>query len=144
MAGTFILRNDPKQSAVGGFGVLRVACAEYDFAKDGGAVGAHTLGVILPAGAIVVDSLIDVLTTCTTASADSGTMAVHVQSANDIVSAIAVSDGSNPWDAGLQAGIPVGTKATAIKLTADRAVTATIEVAAFTAGKFRVWLYYLA
>jgi hypothetical protein len=143
MAGTYILKNDPKQSAVNGLGALRVACATYDFAKQGGAVAAHSLGVTLPKGAVVVDSLIDVITTCTTASADSGTMAIHIQSANDIVTATAVSAGGNIWDAGLHAGVPVGSAATSIKLTADRVITATIGTAAFTAGKFRVWLFYL-
>lgn len=129
--------------APAGHGAVRVACATYDFSKIGGAVGAHKLGVTLPAGAIVIDSSIEVITTCTTASADAGTMAISIEGANDIVSAVAVSNGANPWDAGVHAGVPVGTAATAIKLTEDRTVTATIATQAFTAGKFNVWLWYL-
>lgn len=135
--GTKILRQSEKQQ------VMQCVRATYDFAVHGGAVGAKSLGVSLPEGAIIVDSLIDVVTTCTTAGNDAGTMAIHVQSANDIVSAIAVSNGGNPWDAGLHAGVPVGTAATAIKLTADRVVTATIATQAFTAGKFHVFLWYV-
>lgn len=143
MAG-YILRNSPKQHAAPkGLGVPRVACATYDFAVDGGAVAAHPLGVEIPKGAVVVDSLIDVLTTCVGDTGETATMAIHLQSANDIVSAIAIGDTGAPWDAGLHAGVPVGTAATSIKMTADRQITATIGTEAFTAGKFRVWIHYV-
>lgn len=143
MAGSYVIRNDNKQRAYPkGTGVMRVACATYDFAVQGGATGAKKLGVTIPKGAIIWESLIDVVTTCTTASSDAGTMAISVASANDIVSAIAVSDGSNPWDSGRHAGVPVGSAATCIKLTADCVVTATIATQAFTAGKFHIWLMY--
>ena len=143
MAGSYVVRNDDKQRAFPkGKSVMRCACATYDYAVHGGAVGAKKLGVTIPKGAIIWESLIDVDTTCTTASADAGTMAISVASANDIVSAIAVSDASNPWDSGKHAGVPVGSAATCIELTADCVVTATIAVQAFTAGKFRVWLFY--
>lgn len=122
---------------------VHVVEATYDFAVDGGAIGAIGLGAWVPDNAIIVDSMIDVITTLTTAGADAGTIAVSVEAANDIVAAIAVSDVSNPWDAGLQAGIPVGTVATAIKTTAKREITATIAVQAVTAGKFKVYLQYL-
>ena len=143
MAG-YILRNSPKQHAAPkGLGVPRVAVATYDFAVTGGAVTAHPLGVEIPNGAVVVDSLIDVVDTIVADSGETGTIAIHLQSANDIVSAIAVGDTGAPWDAGLHAGVPVGTAATAIKMTADRQITATIGTAAVTAGKFRVWIHYV-
>ena len=129
--------------APAGHGAVRVACGTYDFAKQGGLKVAYKLGVTLPAGAIVIDSAVDVLTTCQTASADAGTMAISIETANDIVTATAVSAGGNIWDKGVHAGVPVGTAATAIKLTADRTLTATIATQAFTAGKFNVWLWYL-
>ena len=131
--------------AADGLGLLRVARATYDFAEHGGAIGAISLGVTIPDDAIVCGGFIDVKTTCTTAAADAGTMAIHVQSANDIVSAVAVSDGGNPWDAGLHAIVPKANtpESTGIKLTAARAITATIATQAFTAGKFVVFLYYL-
>jgi hypothetical protein len=128
-----------------GLGFMRVARATYDFAEHGGAIGAINLGVTIPDDAIVCGGFVDVKTTCTTAGADAGTMALHVQSANDIVSAVAVSDGANPWDAGLHAIVPKANtpESTGIKLTAARAVTATIAGQAFTAGKFTLFLYYL-
>lgn len=128
-----------------GLGFLRVARATYDFAEHGGAISAIGLGVTIPDNAIVCGGFIDVVTTCTSAGADAGTMALHVQSANDIVSAIAISNGANPWDAGLHAIVPKANtpESTGIKLTAAREITATIATQAFTAGKFNVFLYYL-
>lgn len=130
---------------VDGLGFLRVARATYDFAEHGGAIGAISLGVTIPNDAVVCGGFVDVKTTCTTAGADAGTMALHVQGANDIVSAVAVNDGGNPWDVGLHAIIPKANtpESTGIKLTADRAITATIATQAFTAGKFTLFLYYL-
>jgi hypothetical protein len=128
-----------------GLGFLRVARATYDFAEHGGAISAIGLGVTLPDNAIVIGGFVDVVTTATTAGADAGTMAIHVQTANDIVSAVAVSNGANPWDEGLHAIVPKANtpESTGIKLTAAREVTATIAGQAFTAGKFHVFLYYL-
>jgi hypothetical protein len=129
-----------------GLGLIRVARATYDFAVHGGATGAKNLGVTLPAGALIVGGFVDVITTCTTAGADAGTMAIHVQSANDIVTATAVSAVGDIWDEGQSPIIPKANtpESTAIKLTADRTVTATIATQAFTAGKFTVYLYYVA
>lgn len=129
-----------------GLGLIRVARATYDFAVHGGATGAKNLGVTLPAGALIVGGFVDVVTTCTTAGADAGTMAIHVQSANDIVTATAVSAVGDIWDEGQSPIIPKANtpESTAIKLTADRTVTATIATQAFTAGKFTVYLYYVA
>ena len=121
-------------------GVVMTAIATYDFAVNGGAISAIDLGITIPNNAVVLDGMIDVITTATSAT-DAGTMAIHLQSANDIVSAAAIS--ASGWDAGLTAIIPLGTAASAIKLTAARAVTATIAVEAFTAGKFHVIIRYV-
>jgi len=127
----------------GPFSLSRWAKAEYDFAVDGGAISAIGLGVTLPDNSIIIGGFIEVLTTCTTASTDSGTMAIHAQGANDIVTATAVSAGGNIWDAGLHDAIPDATGSTAVKCTAAREVTATIAGQVFTAGKFNVWLNYV-
>jgi predicted homoserine dehydrogenase-like protein len=128
-----------------GLGLVRVARATYDFAEHGGAIGAIGLGVTLPNKAIVIGGFIDVVTTCTTAAADAGTMAVSIQSANDIVTATAVSAGGDIWDAGKRAIIPKNNtpESTGIKCTAAREITATIATQAFTAGKFVVFLNYV-
>lgn len=123
----------------------QVAVYEYDFAKDGGAVGAKTLrsldGLQIPDNAIIVRGVVDVLTTLTTASADAGTIALHVKTANDIKAAVAVSHESNVWDAGIQAVVPTGA-ANAVKTTAKSDVIATVAIQAVTAGKFLVFLEY--
>ena len=126
-----------------GLSRVRVASATYDFAVDGGAISAIDLGVTLPDNAIILDGMVDVITTLTTAGADAGTIALHANAADDIVTAIAVSDGTNPWDEGLRAIKQLGTSTTVTKLTAARAITATIAGQAVTAGKFVVFLRYV-
>lgn len=115
---------------------------EYDFAKQGGAVGAIGLGSFLPDNAIIVGGFLDVITTFTSA-ADTATIAIHAESANDIVTAVAINVGT-PWDAGLQAIIPDEvTIAGAFKTTQAREITATIAVQAVTAGRLRGYLEYV-
>jgi len=118
-----------------------LARATWDFAVDGGAVGAIDLGVTLPDNAIVLDGVVDVITTLTSAG-DIATIALHAEAADDIVLAVAIGTGT-PWDLGLRAIIPLGTSATAFKLTAARAITATIAVEAVTAGKFILLVRYV-
>ncbi len=127
-----------------GLGFLRVAKAQYDFATHGGAISAISLGVQLPAKAVVVGGFVEVLTTLTSAT-DAATVALSVEGANDIVSAIAISNGGNPWDAGNHAIVPKANtpESTSVKTTAARNITATIAIEAVTAGKFNVWLYYV-
>lgn len=112
---------------------------EYDFAKDGGAIGSITLrGPDIPSGAIVDFGLIDVVTACT--SGGSATLALTLVSAGDIKAADAVAN----WTlAATLATVPVGTAATAVKTTARKKLVLTIAVAALTAGKFRVALRYM-
>lgn len=107
---------------------------------DDGAVGAHAIsGATIPAGCVILDGVIDVITTFTSA-ADSATIAISVEAANDIVSAVAISDGANPWDAGLKDVVPSGSAANSKKTTAARTVTVTVGVQALTAGKLRGFL----
>lgn len=128
-------------------GRFQVARAVYDFAVDGGTIGAKIAKspmALLPLNAVVVGGFVHVVTTCTSAT-DAGTMAIHVNGANDVVSAIAISNGGNPWDAGLHAIVPKANtpESTGIITTAARAVTFTIAVEAFTAGKIVVFLYWV-
>lgn len=129
-----------------GLSVLRVARATFDPSGDSDmrTVAAHTLTTQIPDNAIVVGGFVDVVTTFTSAD-DSATVAIHVQSANDIVSAIAISNGGNPWDAGLHAIVPKANtpESTGIKMTADRTITATVGTQALTAGKAEIFLYYI-
>lgn len=122
---------------------VRILKATYDFSTMGGAVSTITLkgddgqAVVIPKGAVVVDCLIDTITAGTTSA--SGTISFGTgQATTDLKSALAAASLT-----GLVACSPVGTAATAIKMTADRTMTATIATGALTAGKAYVYVYYL-
>lgn len=114
----------------------------YDFTKQGGAVSTINLldplgkACVLPNKAIIRDVLIDVVTNPT--SGGLATLAVGSGvSTVDLLAATAKASVT-----GLMAGIPVGSAATAIKLTADHTPTVTIGTAALTAGKLNVHIKY--
>ena len=140
----------------------RVAKATFD-ATGGKAIGAYGTGLRLPKGAIVTDCFYNVRTTFTTAN-DSGTIALHVQSANDIKAAIAISAAGDVWDAGLRCGLlgspAVGSNASTLDagtallytakkasslllLTANREVTVTVAVQDLTAGVMDIYVEYV-
>jgi len=109
----------------------------------------YVVDVNIPDNAIITNAWIDVTTTVAGDVDDTLTIGVGVETVSagseDLVNAIAVSDGSNVWDAGIQACIPVGTAATAIKLTAERDITV-VTVAngnASATGAFDVYVEYV-
>ena len=150
-----------------GLSVPKIAVATFDTAGNDSAgvsnktVAAHPLGVYLPDNAIVIRAWYDVVTTFTTAD-DSGTIALKVQSADDLVAAIAIS-AADPgvYDAGARGCLPgspvLGADAahdtaievaaliaaSQIKLTAERELTATVAVQALTAGKLVLYVEYV-
>lgn len=91
---------------------------------------AHPTGVFVPDNAIVTRCFYEVNTTFTSAS-DTATIAIMIEGANDVVSAIAINDGTNPWDAGIH-GTIVGSPT----LGADAAHDTAIEVGALIAASF--------
>ncbi len=106
-------------------------------------VAPHGCGLIIPKNAIVTFAAYDVLTTFTSA-ADTATIAVKIVAANDVVSAVAINDGANPWDAGLFETIPkVETSSTWLTTTANSEVTFTVAVQALTAGKLVLWVSWM-
>lgn len=122
-----------------------VLVAKYSFAKQGGAVGSINLltdlnsptsYAKLPAGAIIKQVTIDILTAMTS-TGGTGTVALTAQSAGDLLAAVDADTIS-----GLVAGIPVGSAATSIKLTAERTLVAAVAVAALLTGKFNVIVEY--
>jgi hypothetical protein len=123
-------------------GRLKFARAYYDFAVDGGAIGAITLrGDTLPSGAVILDSLVEVNTLVTTAS--SGTVALSVESAADLRAAATPATGPLALSTtGLKRAL-VTYAATPVKTTAARSVTATVATGAITAGAFSVILAYV-
>lgn len=124
-----------------GYKVGRARCV---FTATGGkAIATHGLGLTIPKGALIVKAYYKVLTTFTSAT-DAATIALKVKSANDLVSAIAISNGANPWDAGGGVVcIPTGTLANEIDNdTADNEVSAVVASEALTAGKLVLWLEF--
>ncbi len=120
-------------------------------------VAAHPVGAYIPNNAVITNAVIDVITTFTSA-ADTATIAVKVQAADDIVAAIAINDGTNVWDAGLHGtlmgnwaldgnsltavAMAAGRTGAMLKTTAMREVTFTVAVQALTAGKLNLYLEY--
>jgi len=122
-------------------------------------IAAHGLGVYLPTKAIITNAWVDVITTFTSAT-DAATIALKAQNAGDLTAALAISDASNIWDAGIHGCLP-GSYAEAtvagdtavldaarkaasfIKLTAERELTATVAVEALTAGKAVIYVEYV-
>lgn len=150
------------QSRYNGVSVKRVAQAVFDPSGVAGdrTIAAHGLGVYIPDNAIITNVFIDVVTTFTSAT-DAATIAIHAQGADDIVAAIAISDGTNVWDAGIHGskiGYPnLGADAAhdsavevaalfagaMLKMTAERQLTATVAVEALTAGKAVIYVEYV-
>ena len=120
---------------------LKTAQGEYSFAVDGGAVSTITLrsvdgeGGTIPAGSIIVGGYVDVTTACASAT---GTIAVNSEGAGDLIAAV----GQGSWTTGRKDIVPDSTGSTAIKTTAARSLAITIATAAFTAGVFRVVVFY--
>lgn len=122
-------------------------------------VGSYGLGVYLPDNAIITNCFYDVITTFTTAGTDAGTLSLDANTAGDLKAAIAVSNASNVYDAGLHACLPGnyaldGNALTAIamaaaeassfiKLTAERELTVRLATQDFTAGKMIIYLEYV-
>ena len=123
--------------------------------------GAQGLGVFIPDNAIIVGGYIDVEETLTSNGGnDAATIALSVEGADDLVAAIAISAGTNVWDAGLRGvlpGSPVisGAAQTAIEIAAAKAasylkttgakeivVTVAVEDLDTNAGKFRIFIEY--
>jgi len=130
---------------------------------------------VIPSGAVVTDAWYEIETTLQSddgavggGNADDATIALHIEGANDLVSAIAISDASNVWDDGMQgtlAGSPsldsgesevtditdqtnlvyAGKRAESfIQTTEDRPITFTIANDAYLhAGKVNVYVKYI-
>jgi len=116
---------------------------KYDFAVDGGAVStiAITSGTPIPSGAVIIGGYVDVSTALVGATA---TIAMQIEAANDILTAVAVAS----WTTGRKNVLPAPTTgaltaSTAVKTTAARNISIVIATAALTAGVFDVVLYVI-
>lgn len=118
--------------AVDGLNEKRIAKATYSYAEHGGAVGTIGLGVTLPDNARVTRTWYEVLTTLTSnAATDAATIALSIPTddVDGLVTPVAISAGTNSWDAGLHEGVQDGAAANmSEKTTAARELSATIGV----------------
>jgi len=119
-----------------------VLICTYSFATQGGAISTINLKQLdavsncsLPDNAILWDGVMDWVTPGT--SGGSATVSLGANTTTDVVGATAVASLT-----GLVAITPVGTAASAVKLTAARNITASIATATLTAGKLRLFLHY--
>lgn len=123
----------------------RIARATYDFAEHGGAQGVISLGVTLPDNAIITRAWYEVLTTLQSGT-DAATVSIDIPTDDvaGIVAAIAISDGTDPWDAGLHEAIQDGTAGNfSTKTTAARELQITVAGGEdLTAGKFILFAEY--
>jgi len=113
-------------------------------ATGGVAVGTVPLidGDRIPSGYRILYAWVDVLTTFTSGD-DSATIQLKIHGGATIKAALAISDASNYWDAGLgKATVAVNTIASALAApTGEATVDAVVAVQALTAGKLYVhWI----
>lgn len=124
------------------------------------AIGAKNSSFKLPANAIITAAYYQVKTTFTSAT-DAATIALKLENTGDVLAAIAISDATNMWDAGIHGckiGYPnLGADAahdtqvevaalfagTFLRITTDCYLTATVAVEALTAGKAIIFLEYV-
>ena len=133
--------NDVSLARADGLGGMFVYSATFDATVAANrTVGAHALGVSVPANMLVVGGCVDVLKTFTDGASDTATIAIHVVGANDIVSAVSIAASGNAWDQGRHDIIPDGTGSSFVKTTEASAITATVGDAALTDGKAVVHL----
>jgi hypothetical protein len=124
---------------------LRVARATFNPSANAGerTIAAHTFGSAIPDKSIIVGGFVQVNTLFDSAD-HSGSIALSIQGANDIISVAAISGA--PWSTtGLKAIVPKANtpESTGIALTAARTLTATVTTTALTVGKLTAFLYYL-
>lgn len=121
-----------------GLHLKRIARVTYDVASDLGTIGAHLLGVSLPAKALIQRSYYYVVTQFVDGGA--GTVALHCEDANNILTA---EDVTGQAAASIQEGNQDGTAANMTAAVASACeVTATVAGAEQTAGKLILFIEY--
>lgn len=124
---------------VEGISAQRVARFNYNTATDGGSIGAHTLGVSLPAKAIITRSFFVVDTQFS--DTGSGTVALSCEDANNIKTATDITGSSA---GAIVEGESTGA-ASAFKSSIASAceITATVAGSVQATGKLTGWVTYV-
>jgi len=122
-------------------GAKRIARALFDPTNTAGhrTVAAHTLGVTLPANAVITRSWYDV-PTAFTSTGSTATIAFSCQTANNILSAAVISSAGTQ---ALHEGVSDGTVANMKKLTTGGLITATVAAEALLGGTAVIFVEYV-
>jgi len=120
-----------------------VAKAYYDFSVDGGAIGAITpvQSDTIPANAIVYFGLMNPTTALT--SGGSATISVGTTAGSSGTSLKALTAVASYSIDAIMALVPVGTAATAFKMSAAGQINITVAVAALTTGVLEIFVFYI-
>ncbi len=124
-------------------GVLKGIIEVTSATLANGTVASHNLlnedgnAVVLPAGAIIKQGWIDIITAFTSTSND-GTIALNANSAGDLLVAVDADTLS-----GVSTLVPIGTAGTMVKTTADRTIQYTVATHAILTGKAHVFLEFV-
>jgi len=133
---------EAKLSASSGFGlgVLRTARAKYDFAVDGGIIGAITLATTatLPDNAVIVGATLNSTTAATSGGAATIAVGLTAGGAADTIKT-AEAVGSFSVDALINGTV---TFAAPAKMTAAGNINITVATADLTAGVVEITVYY--
>lgn len=125
---------------------LHVACSVFDpgVNADQRAQASHALtGDVIPEGAIIVGYFVKNDQTFTSAGGDAGTIALSLDRYTGTVrTAVAISDASNPWDAGTILGMQSTATALTAPLSGGCHVIATVAVQNLTAGRCTIGIVY--
>lgn len=119
----------------------RVARFIYDVAADGGATGARSLGVQLPANAVITRSYFKIITAFTSGASGGGTVALSCEDANNIKTATDLSSSSK--NAFLEGQSTGASSAFVRGIAAACNITATVASTNQTAGKLVGWVEYM-
>lgn len=123
--------------------VMKSAIAVYDFATDGGGIGGIAISTpTIPDNAVIWVDSYEVQTTLTSAT-DAATVSLGFPTDGNLFTPIAISAGSNPWDAGIFVA-PLGgmVAQTPKKLTAARPLFLNVADENLTAGRIIFHLSY--
>lgn len=106
-------------------------------------LGIVGLGQFVPDNAIITRAFYDVVTTFTSPTADTGSIALQALAANDLVTATTIVTGTT-WDAsGMIVTVPIETTSTMIKMTSTEELKAVLAADTVTAGKLNLYVEYL-
>lgn len=113
----------------------KVVSATYDFSVSGGAVGDITLlTTAIPASAIITNVWHSELTNVTTSASGTITLKAGSTALTDAIAAATFSGTKSE---------ALASSATAIKVTSEASLVATIATGALTAGKVRFFVEYM-